>query len=67
MQNQLTYVNYHDAMADGGGMLRDDLTDDGLHPNAKGYRIMAPIAAAALNTNLSVAPVDPGKRRRKLF
>lgn len=66
-QNQFTYVNYYPAMADGGGMLRDDLSDDGLHPNAKGYRVMSPIAATALNTNLLVAPPEPGKRRRKLF
>jgi acyl-CoA thioesterase-1 len=66
-QNQFTYVNYYPAMADGGGMLRDDLSDDGLHPNGKGYRVMSPLAAAALNTNLLVAPPGPVKRRRKLF
>ena len=25
-----------------------DMADDGLHPNAKGYRVMAPIALAAI-------------------
>ncbi len=67
IQNKFTYVNYNAAMADGGGMLRDDLSDDGLHPNGKGYRIMAPIAAAALNTNLASAPPEPEKRRRRMF
>lgn len=65
-QNHFTFVDYYSAMVDGGGRLRDDLSDDGLHPNAKGYRIMAPIAAAALNTNLAVPP-DTGRRHRKLL
>jgi lysophospholipase L1-like esterase len=28
-------------------MLRRDLSDDGLHPNAAGYKIMAPLAEKA--------------------
>ena len=29
-------------------MLRRDLSDDGLHPNAAGYKIMAPLAEKAI-------------------
>lgn len=64
LQNHFTYVDYYSAMADGGGLLRDDLSDDGLHPNALGYRIMAPLAAKALNTNLTAEPPDKAKHRR---
>src|SRR5439155_16625932 len=39
-----TYLNYHAAMVDQTGQLKEDLGDDGLHPNAKVYRIMAPMA-----------------------
>jgi lysophospholipase L1-like esterase len=29
-------------------MLKRDLSDDGLHPNAAGYKIMAPLADKAI-------------------
>jgi len=64
-----TYVDYFSAMVDSAGMLQSDLSDDGLHPNAKGYRIMAPIAQRALDeiTRQAVAPAAappvPEKKR----
>jgi lysophospholipase L1-like esterase len=46
------YLNYHAAMVDPKGELKEDLGDDGLHPNAKGYRIMAPLALDAIQKAL---------------
>jgi lysophospholipase L1-like esterase len=46
-QRKLTYVDYFNALRDDSGMLTEDLSDDGLHPNGKGYRIMAPLLAEA--------------------
>jgi lysophospholipase L1-like esterase len=46
--NKLTYLDYYSAMIDEKGFLRDELSDDGLHPNAKGYEIMAPLAESAI-------------------
>ena len=46
------YLNYHAAMVDETGQLKADLGDDGLHPNAKGYRIMAPLALEAIQKAL---------------
>jgi lysophospholipase L1-like esterase len=43
-----TYLDYHSAMADEHGFLKDELSDDGLHPNAKGYEVMAPLAERAV-------------------
>jgi lysophospholipase L1-like esterase len=34
-------VDYHLVMADGEGFLKQDSSDDGLHPNAEGYRAMS--------------------------
>jgi lysophospholipase L1-like esterase len=42
------YLDYYAAMVDPAGQMQADLSDDGLHPNAKGYRVMSPIAVAAI-------------------
>ena len=47
-RNGLVYLDYFSAMVDDKGMLKKDLADDGLHPNAAGYKIMAPLAEAAI-------------------
>ncbi len=66
------YLNYHAAMVDSSGQLKEDLGDDGLHPNAKGYRIMAPLALEAIQKALpsraavaAPAPVIPAKPVKK--
>jgi lysophospholipase L1-like esterase len=46
--NKHTYLDYFSAMADPQGMLQRDLSEDGLHPNAKGYAVMAPLAEQAI-------------------
>ncbi len=46
--NGCTYLDYFNAMVDDKGMLKRDLAEDGLHPNAAGYKIMAPLAEAAI-------------------
>jgi lysophospholipase L1-like esterase len=51
-ENGLTYLDYFSAMADDKGFLREDLAGDGLHPNAKGYGIMKPLAEQAINRAL---------------
>ena len=42
------YLDYFSAMVDDKGLLREELSGDDLHPNAKGYAIMAPLAEAAI-------------------
>lgn len=46
------YLDYFSAMVDQSGLLREDLSADDLHPNAKGYAIMAPLAEAAIQQAL---------------
>ena len=46
------YLDYFPAMVDERGLLRAELSDDDLHPNAKGYEIMAPLAEAAIASAL---------------
>lgn len=51
--NHLVYLDYFSAMVDKDGLLRRDLAEDGLHPNAAGYAIMAPMAEAAVENALA--------------
>ena len=46
--HKLTYLDYYSALVDDKGFLRVDLSEDGLHPNTKGYAIMTPLAEAAI-------------------
>jgi lysophospholipase L1-like esterase len=42
------YLDYYSAMADDKGFLKAELSEDGLHPNQKGYDVMAPLAEQAI-------------------
>lgn len=54
-QRGYTYLDYYPALLDGQAQLSSDLSDDGLHPNGKGYRVMAPLLASALSKALGPA------------
>jgi lysophospholipase L1-like esterase len=46
------YLDYFSAMVDEKGLLKRNLAEDGLHPNAAGFRVMAPLAEAAIEKAL---------------
>ncbi len=52
------YLDYFPATADDQGLLKKELSEDGLHPNALGYAVMAPLAEKAIQAAL------PGKQSR---
>jgi len=54
--NGFLYLNYFSAAADEKGNLKKELAEDGLHPNEAGYRIMAPLAEAAIDKALASRP-----------
>lgn len=51
--NRCLYLDYFSALVDDKGLLKKDLAEDGLHPNASGYKIMAPLAEAAIEKMLA--------------
>lgn len=51
-ENGFTYLDYYSAMIDDKGFLKDELSNDGLHPNERGYAVMAPLAEQAIATAL---------------
>jgi lysophospholipase L1-like esterase len=46
------YADYFTPLADEKGAFKQPLSADGLHPNAAGYELMAPVAAAAIQKAL---------------
>jgi lysophospholipase L1-like esterase len=46
------YLDYFSALVDDQGMMKENLADDGLHPNAAGFKVMAPLAEAAIDQEL---------------
>jgi lysophospholipase L1-like esterase len=57
-KNGHVYLDYFAALADANGAFKPDLNGDGLHPNAAGYALMAPLAERAIAQALA------GGRRR---
>jgi len=53
------FVDYYDAMVDVDGGMKTELSPDGVHPNGKGYAVMAPLAQAGIEAALG----SPAPRR----
>ena len=47
-KNHLVYLDYFSSTVDDKGFFKAEITEDGLHPNAAGYRIMGPLAEKAI-------------------
>ncbi|MDQ6706530.1 MAG: SGNH/GDSL hydrolase family protein [Acidobacteriota bacterium] len=52
-KNGYVHLDYYSAMLDDKQMLKREITDDGLHPNAAGYELIAPLAEKAIATVLA--------------
>jgi lysophospholipase L1-like esterase len=59
------YIDYYSEMVDASSFLKPDLADDGLHPNAKGYRVMAPLALAVIDKATAPPPPPEPKGRKR--
>jgi lysophospholipase L1-like esterase len=47
-KNGFVYVDYYSPMVNDEGGLKKELSPDGVHPNAAGYNVMAPLAEAGI-------------------
>lgn len=47
-ENGLTHLDYFSAMVDEKGFLKAELSNDGLHPNDKGYAVMQPLVEQSI-------------------
>jgi lysophospholipase L1-like esterase len=64
LSRDYVYVNYWPSLSDERGMLKADLAADGLHPDAAGYRLMAPAVLQAIEKALGPAQPSRGRTRR---
>jgi len=50
-------------------MMKADLSDDGLNPNARGYRVMSPLLIDGIERLLEMvaAQEDPAKPKRRFL
>ena len=46
------YADYFSALVDDKGFLKPGISMDGLHPNQEGFKLMAPVAQAAIDQAL---------------
>lgn len=59
------YADYYQATLSTDTRLAANLTEDGLHLNAEGYRLISPVLISALEKTLSSG--QPASRKRRLF
>ena len=52
VNHSVIYLDYYSAMADANGGMKPGISVDGVHPNAKGYAMMTPLADAAIDKAL---------------
>lgn len=48
-ENHWTYLDFNTPLAAPDGLMRKELTVDGVHPNAEGYKLLAPVVLKALS------------------
>jgi lysophospholipase L1-like esterase len=61
------FIDYYTAMADNDGMMKPDLSDDGVNPNSRGYRVMSPLLLDGLQRlhNTAAAAEDAAKPKHR--
>lgn len=67
IRENFVFIDYYTAMADSKGMMKAEYTDDGVNPNARGYRVMSPILLDGIERLriMLAMPEDPAKPRRR--
>ena len=69
IRENFVYIDYYKDMADDKGMMKAELSDDGVTPNSRGYRAMSPVLTDGIDRvrNLLGAPEDQNKIRKRLL
>lgn len=57
-KEDLVYVDYFQAMSNENGAMKNELAEDGVHPNEEGYAVMQPLVLRALRTQTAARSQD---------
>lgn len=57
------YADYHSALVNAEGGMNPELAPDGIHPNAKGYAVMEPIAKVAIAEAEKLGVAKPERKK----
>ncbi len=52
-QNDVIYLDYYSAMVDDNNGMKKEFSEDGVHPNVDGYKVMEPLVEKAINEALN--------------
>jgi lysophospholipase L1-like esterase len=63
-EHEVVFVDYHTPMANARQGLRSELSEDGVHPNEAGYRVMAPLVERGIEAALAGRAGAAGSRVR---
>jgi lysophospholipase L1-like esterase len=61
------HLDYFSKMVDANGYLQAELADDGLHPNARGYGVITPLAHEAIVQAFESRKIAPKAKRFGIF
>jgi lysophospholipase L1-like esterase len=59
------YMDYFSVMVDPMGQMKADLSDDGLNPNSRGYRVMSPVTLTTIDRALAHSPGESEENHAK--
>ncbi|MFO0584075.1 MAG: GDSL-type esterase/lipase family protein [Anaeromyxobacter sp.] len=58
--SHFVFLDYHSALAGRDGLMKEGVSDDGVHPNAKGYALLKPLAEKAILEAMKTRPSKAG-------
>jgi lysophospholipase L1-like esterase len=69
IRENFIFVDYYTAMADSQGMMKPELSDDGVNPNSRGYRVMSPLVLDGIERlhNMVAATEETPKPKHRLI
>ena len=63
--SNLVYLDYHSALVGSDGQMKEGVSDDGVHPNEKGYALLKPLAEKAIADTLKQRAGKASTSKRK--
>ena len=63
--SHFVYLDYHSALAGKDGQMKEGVSDDGVHPNERGYAILRPLVEKAIADALKQRAISPSRPTAK--